>query len=82
MSDVKFNFKPADKKSNQKYIEGNKYDPIINAFNEGRHNLVKVEVGGMDAKYLRTQLYNRIVVRNLTGIKVSIINNSCYLEKI
>jgi len=34
-----------------------------------------------EANYLRTQLNKRIEVKALEGIKVSVVNNVCYLEK-
>ena len=81
MSEVKFDLKPVDKKPNRKYRKGSKYDPIIDAFTEGEENLVEVNVSGKDANYLRTQLNKRIDARGLKGVKVSVVNNVCYLEK-
>ena len=44
--------------------------------------LVKVEVTGKDANYLRTQLKKRIDARDLNAkIEVSVVNNIAYLEK-
>jgi len=34
-----------------------------------------------DANYLRTQLNKRIEARRLRGVKVSVVNDACYLEK-
>jgi len=51
------------------------------AFMEGEEDLVKVNVSGKDANYLRTQLIKRIDTRNLRNVKVSVVNNVCYLEK-
>jgi len=48
---------------------------------EGEEDLVKVNVSGKDANYLRTQLIKRIDTRNLRNVKVSVVNNVCYLEK-
>ena len=45
------------------------------------NNLVTVSVPGKDANYLRTQLNKRIGARELSGVKVSVVNNVCYLEK-
>ncbi len=48
----------------------------------GEHNLVKVEVANKDANYLRTQLNKRIEARDIgEKIKVSVVNNVAYLEK-
>ena len=81
MSDVSFNLEPVSEKPSRKYRKGSKYDPLLDAFLSGTNNLVTVSVPGKDANYLRTQLNNRIDVRNLTGVKVSVVNNVCYLEK-
>ena len=40
-----------------------------------------VDVAGKDANYLRTQLNKRIEARRLRGVKVSVVNDVCYLEK-
>ena len=81
MSEVKFNLKPVSEKPSRRYRKGSKYDPIIDAFMEGEEDLVEVNVSGRDANYLRTQLNKRIDARNLRNIKVSVVNNVCYLEK-
>ena len=82
MSDVKFDLKPVEKKPSRKYRKGSKYDPIIDSFLESEHDLVKVEVSGKDANYLRTQLKKRIDARDLQSkIEVSVVNNIAYLEK-
>jgi len=82
MSGVSFNLQPVTEKPSRKYRKGSKYDPILDAFMGSSNNLVSVSVEGKDANYLRTQLNKRIEARNLTGIKVSVTNNVCYLEKI
>jgi len=81
MSDVKFDLKPVDEKPHRQYRKGSKYDPILDAFMEGTDSLVAVEVPEKDGNYLRTQLNKRIEVKGLEGIKVSVVNNVCYLEK-
>ena len=81
MSEVKFDLKPVDEKPSRRYRKGSKYDPIIDAFESGSESLVAVEVPGKDANYLRTQLKKRIDARGLTGVKISVVNNICYLEK-
>ena len=64
----------------RKYRKGSKYDPILDAFLEGNHKLVNVEVPGRDGNYVRTQLKKRIDARDLK-IDVSVVNNKVYLEK-
>ena len=81
MSDVIFNLEPVSEKPSRKYRKGSKYDPIIDAFRSGTNNLVTVNVPGKEANYLRTQLNKRIEARKLSGVKVSVVNNFCYLEK-
>jgi len=81
MSEVKFNLKPVEEKPSRRYRKGSKYDPVVDAFMEGDEDLVEVNVSGKDANYLRIQLGKRIDARNLKKIKVSVVNNVCYLEK-
>jgi hypothetical protein len=82
MSDVSFDLEPVEKKPSRKYRKGSKYDPIIEKFLEGEHDLVTVKVSGKDANYLRTQLKKRIDARGLENqINVSVVNNQAYLEK-
>ena len=83
MSEEKFDLQPVDKKPSRKYRKGSKYDPILDSFLDGEHALVKVEVENKDANYLRTQLNKRIEARDITDkVKVSVVNNVAYLEKI
>jgi len=81
MSDISFVLKPVDEKPSRKYRKGSKYDPVLDAFIEGTDNLVAVNVSGKDANYLRTQLNKRIEARRIVNVKVSVVNNVCYLEK-
>ena len=80
MSDIKFDLKPVKKKP-RRYRTVSKYDPILDAFMEGKDSLVEVSVDGRDANYLRMQLNKRIKARGLEGARVSAINDVCYLEK-
>ena len=64
----------------RKYRKGSKYDPILDAFLEGDHKLVAVEVPGRDGNYIRTQLKKRVDARGLQ-VDVSVVNNKVYLEK-
>jgi len=83
LSEVKFDLKPVTKKPSRKYRKGSKYDPILDSFLSGEHDLVKVEVANKDANYLRTQLNKRIEARDmLNQVKVSVVNNVAYLEKV
>ncbi len=82
MTDVSFNLKPVSEKPSRRYRKGSKYDPILDAFVSGMNSLVAVDVEGKDANYLRTQLNKRIEAKNLSGLKVSVVNDTCYLEKL
>ena len=82
MSTLNFNLQPVDKKPSRKYRKGSKYDPILDAFISGEENLVQVTIEGKDANYLRTQLNKRIEARAQSNVKVSVVNNVAYLEKI
>ena len=82
MTDINFNLKPVTEKPSRRFRKGSKYDPIVEAFMSGTNNLVTVNVEGKDANYLRTQLTKRIDARKLQGIKVSVVNDTCYLEKV
>ncbi len=82
MSEISFNLQPVDEKPSRKYRKGSKYDPILDAFIRGEANLVQVTIEGKEANYLRTQLNKRIEARNLSNVKVSVVNNIGYLEKI
>ncbi len=81
MSDITFKLQPIDEKPTRKYKKGSKYDPLLDAFISGINNLVSVNVDGKDANYLRTQLNKRIEARDIHSVKVSVVNNICYLEK-
>ena len=81
MSELKFTLTPVDTKPSRRYRKGSKYDPIVDTFLEQDHPLVSVTVEGKDANYLRTQLNKRIDARSLNSVKISVVNNVCYLEK-
>ncbi len=79
---MKFNLKPVTKKPSRRYRKGSKYDPILDSFLNGESDLVEVAVSSKDANYLRTQLNKRIESRDLQAkVKVSVVNNVAYLEK-
>ena len=82
MSDIKFELEPVENKPRSRYRKGSKYDPIIESFLNGQHNLVKVEAVGKDANYLRALLKRRIDARDLSDkVEVSVVGNNTYLEK-
>jgi hypothetical protein len=81
MGEVKFNLTPIEEKPSRRYRKGSKYDPVLDRFMDRAAKLVEVSMEGKDANYLRTQLNKRIEAKRLDGIKVSVVNNVCYLEK-
>jgi hypothetical protein len=81
MSEVEFNLTPITEKPSRRYRKGSKYDPVLDRFMDRAAKLVEVSMEGKDANYLRTQLNKRIEAKRLDGIKVSVVNNVCYLEK-
>lgn len=80
MSDIEFALKPVEEKPTRRYRKGSKYDPILDEFIEGDHNLVEVAVEGKDGNYLRTQLNKRIEARGL-DLKTSVVNGVLFLER-
>ena len=82
MSYIEFELEPVEKKPRRRYRKGSKYDPIIDSYLNGQHNLVKVEAVGKDANYLRALLKKRIDARDLSNkVEVSVVSNNTYLEK-
>jgi hypothetical protein len=82
MGGMRFELKPVAEKSNRTYSKRSKYGPIIDAFLSGGHDLVRVEVEGRDANYMRFQLFRVIESRELEDLlKASVVNGELYLEK-
>ena len=82
MADVSFNLVDVEKKPSRRYRKGSKYDPIIDQFCNSKSSLVKVDINGKDANYLRIQLKKRIDARDMGAqIEVSVVNNIAYIEK-
>ncbi len=83
MSDIKFELKPVNRKPTRRYRKGSKYDRILDTFVEGESLLAEVSIEGKNANYLRTQLNKRIEAKRLgSRVKVSVVNNVAYLEKV
>jgi hypothetical protein len=82
MTNEDFRLVEVHEKPSRRYRKGSKYDPIIDKFMSGKSSLVKVEVEGKDANYVRTQLKKRIDARVIgEKLEVSVVNNVAYLEK-
>ena len=84
MSDISFNIEPVDtkpKREGPRRRTGSKYDPIIEAFLESEHSLVRVEGTGRDAYYLSMQLKKVLDRKAVSTVAVSVIDKEVYLEK-
>ena len=84
MSDISFNIEPVDKKPKKEGHQrrtGSKYDPIIEAFLESQHSLVRVEGTDRDAYYLSAQLKKVLDRKGVNSVAVSVRNKEVYMEK-
>lgn len=84
MSDISFNIEPVDKKPKKEgppRRTGSKYDPIIEAFLESQHSLVKVDDTSREANYLAAQLKKALDRKGVNSVSVSVRNKEVYLEK-
>jgi hypothetical protein len=83
MTNDDFKLVEVHEKPSRRYRKGSKYDPVVDKFMNGKANLVKVEIEGKEANYVRTQLKKRIDARSLNDkLEVSVVNNVTYLEKL
>jgi len=84
VSHINYNIEPVDEKPKKKGPRrgtGYKYDPIIEAFLESKHSLVRVEGTGREALYLSMQLKRVLNRREINDVAVSVRNKEVYLEK-
>jgi len=84
MSDISFNIQPVEEKperKNRTTRRKSKYEPIIDAFLDSGHNLVRVEATDLDANYLRGQLLKVLDQKEVDSVEVSVRNKEVYLEK-
>lgn len=78
-----FKLETVTEKPSRRYRKGSKYDGILDAFTKGISKLSKIEIPGVPANYLASQLQKRVKVKKLEkDIDVSVVNNVVYLEKI
>jgi len=82
MSDLKFTLGQTTKKPTRKYRKGSKYDPVLEAIQKSTGMMGTIEIPNIDGNYIRTQLKKRIDALKVTNIKLSVVNNQCYYEKI
>ena len=79
-----FSFGTVKKKPTRVYKKGSKYDPILDAFMKDERKLVSVTMPSLTGNNIRTQLDKRIkaLPDRFKGIEVSVVNETCYLEKV
>ena len=82
MPDIQYSLDPVDKKPKKNTRKGsNKYAPIIEAFLESEHDLVRVDNTGKKAYYLSQQLRKTCEKIGVETVNVSVRNKEVYLEK-
>jgi len=81
---INFKVEPVDEKpkSINKGRSKSKYEPILTAFLESGHKLVRVDNTGLDCNYLRTQLVRVIKQNGIYSVKASVRKGDLYLEQI
>jgi len=88
MGGIRFELKPVSEKPERtkrpgRTRKGSKYDPIIEGFLSGSHDLVKVDAENKDANYLRRLLVKIIESRGLEAVvEASVVKGELYLERI
>ena len=85
MSDIDFSMQPVGEKPEKRkppYRTGNKYEPIITAFQKSDHSLVSVDGIKVNANYLASQLKKLLAMKSETGIEISVRNKKVYMEKV
>jgi len=83
MPDIQYTIDPVDKKPRKNTRKGsNKYAPIIEAFLESGHDLVRVDNTGKEAYYLSMQLRNTCEKIGVDTVNVSVRNKEVYLENV
>lgn len=82
MSDINYTLEPTTKKPTRKYRKGSRYDAVLEAIQKSKDPMGIIKIPNKTANYIRTQLKKRIDVQGLKNIKLSVVNNQCYYEKI
>jgi len=84
MSEIRFELKPVAEKPKRRFEKRrSKYDPILDRFIEGEHDLVEVEVENRDASYMRWKMVRLIRARDLEDrVKASVVNGVMNLENV
>lgn len=82
MPDIEYSINPVDKKPRKNTRKGsNKYAPIIEAFLESGHDLVRVDNTGKGAYYLSQQLNKACEKMDIDSVNVTVRNKEVYLGK-
>jgi hypothetical protein len=78
---INFSVEPVDEKPKHtgRGRKGSKYAPIIEAFLDSGHELVRVDGTGKQANPL-AMILKRIIKKRGDSIKVTVRNNEVYLE--
>jgi hypothetical protein len=61
------------------YAKGSKYDVILGSTFSKRYT--EIQIGELEANYIRTQLVKRIKALKLVNLGVAVSNGKCYIEK-
>ena len=81
--ELKFELRPVVQKPRRKFFRKSQYDLLIDQFIKSDEDLASVEVEGKKPSSLRLSIGKRIKDRGLQEkLKVSVINEVLYLEKI
>jgi len=83
---ITFDVVPIEETPARKYTKKSKYDPVIDAFIASGNATAEIKIQKKDSKeyleanYIRTQLAKRITTRELTTVKVNVINDRCFMR--
>ncbi len=81
MSEIKYSMSAVTKRRKREpKKQKSRYDPIIDQFLEGTHNLVEINVPGKGGSYIKSLLDKRVKRRSL-DITVSSVGDYVYLER-
>lgn len=82
MSEIEYTLAPTTKKPTRKYRKGSRYDTVLEAIKKSTDAMGIITIPNKEANYIRTQLQKRINALNVKNLKLSVVNNKCYYEKI
>jgi len=82
MSELNYSLKPTKKKPTRKYRKGSRYDAVLEGIKKSLDPMGIISIPNKEANYIRTQLQKRINALGIKNIKLSVVNNQCYYEKV